>query len=62
MKKIIAFLITLLFIPASFSILSLGAESTSDSRIKEIQQYLNREIPDYIDYIPLDGVSSPYHR
>lgn len=60
MKKIIAFLITLLFIPASFSFLSLGAESTSDSRIKEIQQYLNREIPDYIDYIPLDGVSSPY--
>ncbi len=60
MKKILAFLMTVLFILASFSFLSLAAENTSDSRIKEIQQYLNTEFSDYIDYIPLDGVPSPY--
>ncbi len=51
---------TVLFILSSFSFLSLAAESTSDSRIKEIQQYLKKNFSDYIDYIPLDGVSSPY--
>ncbi len=45
---------------SSLTMLSLGAESTADSRIKEIQQYLNTEYSDYIDYIPLDGVPSPY--
>ncbi len=60
MKKILAFLITVLFILASFSFLSLAAENTSYSRIKEVQQYLNTEFSDYIDYIPLDGVPSPY--
>ena len=60
MKKITALLMTLLFILASFSFLSLGAESTEKEKIKEIQQYLNNNYSDYIDYIPLDGVSSPY--
>ncbi|MBR6567062.1 MAG: DUF1906 domain-containing protein [Clostridia bacterium] len=60
MKKIVPLLMSLVFILTSFSFSSLGAESTSDSRIKEIQQYLNTEFSDYIDYIPLDGVPSPY--
>ncbi len=60
MKKILVFLFTVLLIISSFCIISLGAENTPDSRIKEIQQYLNSNFSDYIDYIPLDGTPSPY--
>ncbi len=60
MKKILGFLMLIIFILSSVTLLSLGAESNPDDRIKEIQQYLNTEFSDYIDYIPLDGVPSPY--
>ncbi len=61
MKRILAFLVTLLFVFSSFSFLSLGAEiTTEDSRIKEIQQYLNENYSKYISYIPVNGVPSPY--
>ena len=61
MKRILAFLMTALFVLSSFSFLALGSESTvADSRIKEIQQYLNENFSKYISYIPVDGVPSPY--
>lgn len=44
----------------SLTLISFAAENTSDSRIKEIQQYLNKEYSGYISYIPVDGVPSPY--
>ncbi len=60
MKKLLTFLMLTLFLLSSLALFSLGAEGTEKDRIKEIQQYLNTEYSDYIDYIPLDGVSSPY--
>ncbi len=60
MKKALTFLMMFILIFSSAAFSSLGAETASDSRIKDIQQYLNTEISDYIDNIPLDGVSSPY--
>lgn len=60
MKKLFTFLLLIILILSSFTVISLGAEPSSDSRIKEIQQYLNTEYSAYINYIPTDGVPSPY--
>ncbi len=60
MKKLLTFLMLVILILSSFTLISFGAESTEKDRIKEIQQYLNTEFSDYIDYIPLDGIPSPY--
>lgn len=60
MKKALTFLTLIILIISSFTFVSLGAEANEKNRIKEIQQYLNTEYSDYIDYIPTDGVSSPY--
>ncbi len=60
MKKTLTFLMLIILTLSSFTLVSLGANDTSDSRIKEIQQYLNNNYSSYIDYIPVDGVPSPY--
>lgn len=60
MKKLLTFLMLTVLFLSSFSLLSFGAEATEKDRIKEIQQYLNTEYSAYINYIPLDGVPSPY--
>ncbi|MBQ9913249.1 MAG: DUF1906 domain-containing protein [Clostridia bacterium] len=60
MKKILTFLMLTVLILSSAILFSFGAESSADVRIKEVQQYLNTEFDSYIDYIPCDGVSSPY--
>lgn len=60
MKKALTFLMLIILTLSSFTLVSLGADDTSDNRIKEIQQYLNNNYSAYIDYIPADGVPSPY--
>ncbi len=60
MKKLLTFLSLSFILICSLTLFTLGAGDDEKDRIKEIQQYLNTEYSDYIDYIPLDGVPSPY--
>ncbi|MBR5438388.1 MAG: DUF1906 domain-containing protein, partial [Clostridia bacterium] len=57
MKKLTVFLITVILFIFSFSF----ASEAADSRIKNIQQYLNESLTEYkLSYIPCDGVTTPY--